>query len=98
MPRLGGGYGGKASRASQIACACALVAYKLNRKASLVMPLTDNMEAIGKRQAAYFEYEVRTDTTDTTDTPNSSIISIYGHGSRVSLIIIQTLLTFEYKN
>ncbi|XP_039757164.1 indole-3-acetaldehyde oxidase-like isoform X3 [Pararge aegeria] len=58
VPRLGGGYGGKASRASLIACACALVTFKLNRKASLVMPLTDNMEAIGKRQAAYFEYEM----------------------------------------
>ncbi|XP_052741992.1 uncharacterized protein LOC112054404 isoform X2 [Bicyclus anynana] len=58
VPRVGGAYGGKATRASQIACACALVAYKLNRRASLVMPLTDNMDAIGKRQAAYFEYEV----------------------------------------
>ncbi|XP_045774054.1 xanthine dehydrogenase-like isoform X1 [Maniola jurtina] len=58
VPRLGGAYGGKASRASLIACACALVAYKLNRKASLVMPLTDNMEVIGKRMPAYFEYEL----------------------------------------
>ncbi|XP_050344173.1 uncharacterized protein LOC126769429 isoform X2 [Nymphalis io] len=58
VSRVGGAYGGKASRAALSACACALAAHALNRSASLVMPLTDNMQAIGKRQAAYFEYEL----------------------------------------
>lgn len=58
VDRVGGAYGGKATRSSQVACACALVAHKLQRHASLVMPLTDNMNAIGKRQACYVEYEL----------------------------------------
>ncbi|XP_013192300.1 uncharacterized protein LOC106136327 isoform X2 [Amyelois transitella] len=58
VPRLGGAYGGKATRSALVACACALAAYKLNRTASLVMPMTHNMAAIGKRQECYVEYEV----------------------------------------
>ncbi|XP_072944523.1 uncharacterized protein [Epargyreus clarus] len=58
VPRVGGAYGGKASRSSMVACACALVAHKLNRRATLVMPLGANMAAIGKRQMCYAEYEV----------------------------------------
>ncbi|CAG9583060.1 unnamed protein product [Danaus chrysippus] len=58
VDRIGGGYGGKASRSSMVACACALVAYKLNKDASFVLPITDNMEAVGKRHAAYLNYEI----------------------------------------
>lgn len=58
VERIGGGYGGKASRSSVVACACALVAYKLNKDASFVLPITDNMEVIGKRHPAYLNYEV----------------------------------------
>lgn len=61
VPRLGGGYGGKGSRSSQIACACAVVAYKLNRTATLVMPIVDNMAAVGKRQECELDYEVSCD-------------------------------------
>lgn len=61
VSRVGGAYGGKASRSALIACACALVAYKLNRTATLVMPLVDNMEAIGKRQECDVDYEVSYD-------------------------------------
>ncbi|XP_046967892.1 indole-3-acetaldehyde oxidase-like [Vanessa cardui] len=58
VARVGGAYGGKASRSALAACACAVAAHALNRAATLVMPLTDNMHAVGKRQAAYFEYEL----------------------------------------
>ncbi|XP_047028071.1 indole-3-acetaldehyde oxidase-like [Helicoverpa zea] len=57
VPRVGGGYGGKASRSALVACASALVAHKLNRAAVLVLPLTQNMQAIGKRSATEFQYE-----------------------------------------
>ncbi|KAF9823384.1 hypothetical protein SFRURICE_006597 [Spodoptera frugiperda] len=57
VPRVGGAYGGKASRSALIACACALVAHKLNRSATLVMPLSQNMQAIGMRSACEFQYE-----------------------------------------
>ncbi|XP_045499508.1 indole-3-acetaldehyde oxidase-like isoform X1 [Colias croceus] len=58
VTRIGGGYGAKAGRSSLIACACALVAHKLNRDATMVLPLTHNMAAIGKRQPCYAEYEI----------------------------------------
>lgn len=60
VSRLGGGYGGKASRSSLIACASALVTHKLNRNATLTMPLVHNMRAIGKRSNCQFTYEVLT--------------------------------------
>ncbi|XP_013136142.1 PREDICTED: indole-3-acetaldehyde oxidase-like [Papilio polytes] len=58
VPRVGGGYGAKASRSAQVACACALAAHLLRRPAHLVMPLTHNMLALGKRCACLFQYEV----------------------------------------
>ncbi|CAG5043546.1 unnamed protein product [Parnassius apollo] len=58
VPRVGGAYGGKASRAALVACACALAASALQRPASLVLPLKHNMTAIGKRSACDFHYEV----------------------------------------
>ncbi|KAJ2951466.1 hypothetical protein O0L34_g13618 [Tuta absoluta] len=57
VSRVGGAYGGKASRSSLVACACALVAHRLQRAATFTLPLTHNMRAIGKRVACYTEYE-----------------------------------------
>ncbi|XP_043603195.1 indole-3-acetaldehyde oxidase-like isoform X2 [Bombus pyrosoma] len=59
--RLGGGYGAKISRATHVACACALVCYKLNRPARFVMSIESNMQAIGKRYDTRQEYEVGVD-------------------------------------
>ncbi|KAJ8675993.1 hypothetical protein QAD02_011779, partial [Eretmocerus hayati] len=59
--RLGGAYGCKISRATLIACACALVCYKLNRPARMVLKIEDNMKSIGKRSPSYFDYEVGVD-------------------------------------
>ncbi|CAK1583031.1 unnamed protein product [Parnassius mnemosyne] len=58
VSRVGGAYGGKASRSSLVACACALAASTLQRPASLVLPLRHNMAAIGKRSACDVQYEV----------------------------------------
>ncbi|CAG9135471.1 unnamed protein product [Plutella xylostella] len=56
--RVGGGYGGKASRAALPACLAALAASRLRRPARLVLTLEDNMRAIGKRQECRAEFEV----------------------------------------
>lgn len=56
--RLGGAYGAKISRATQIACACALVCYKLNRPVRFIMSIESNMLAIGKRYDTRQEYEI----------------------------------------
>ncbi|KAL0109816.1 hypothetical protein PUN28_013467 [Cardiocondyla obscurior] len=59
--RLGGGYGAKVNRSSQIACACALVCYKLNRPARFIMTIESNMQSQGKRNSARQEYEIGVD-------------------------------------
>ncbi|CAL7942348.1 unnamed protein product [Xylocopa violacea] len=59
--RLGGGYGAKISRATQIACACALACHKLNRPVRFVMSIESNMIAIGKRYDTRQEYEIGVD-------------------------------------
>ncbi|XP_073945954.1 uncharacterized protein isoform X2 [Choristoneura fumiferana] len=58
VPRVGGAYGGKASRSALVACACALVARKLNRTATLVLPIDHNMAIVGKRLRCYADYEI----------------------------------------
>ncbi|XP_067007633.2 uncharacterized protein [Anabrus simplex] len=60
--RMGGAYGCKVSRAAQVACACALAAYKLNRPVRLTMSIEHNMEAMGKRFPGLVEYEVHCDS------------------------------------
>ncbi|XP_043496073.1 indole-3-acetaldehyde oxidase-like [Polistes fuscatus] len=56
--RLGGAYGSKISRATQIACACALACHKLNRPARLIMSIESNMMSIGKRVPTKQDYEL----------------------------------------
>ncbi|XP_059486225.1 uncharacterized protein LOC132202920 isoform X2 [Neocloeon triangulifer] len=60
--RLGGGYGAKITRPSQLAGACAVASQKLNKAIRMVMPLTANMELAGKRFGIRNEYEVGVDT------------------------------------
>lgn len=59
--RLGGGYGGKVTRASQIACACALGTHLTHRPVRFVMTIESNMTTIGKRFALVSEYEIDVD-------------------------------------
>ncbi|XP_036145980.1 xanthine dehydrogenase isoform X2 [Monomorium pharaonis] len=59
--RLGGAYGAKVNRNVQIACACALVCYKLNRPVRFVMTIESNMQSQGKRYSTYQEYEIGVD-------------------------------------
>ncbi|KAJ3639854.1 hypothetical protein Zmor_003189 [Zophobas morio] len=57
----GGAFGGKITRASLIACATALAAYKLKKPVKMWLPLTTNMTAIGKRFPLSTDYEVGLD-------------------------------------
>ncbi|XP_028167400.1 xanthine dehydrogenase-like [Ostrinia furnacalis] len=56
--RLGGAYGIKISRSTQLAIASSLVAVKLNRPVRFIQALTTNMRAVGKRLPCSTDFEV----------------------------------------
>ncbi|XP_064073184.1 uncharacterized protein LOC113399628 [Vanessa tameamea] len=55
--RVGGGYGGKITRSSQIACAAALVSQLQGKPCRFILPLQTNMKIIGKRAPTYCKFE-----------------------------------------
>lgn len=76
--RLGGGYGGKISRASQIACACALACYRLKRRVRFVMSIEQMMSAIGKRNAAMNDYHLKVSPEGVIQALRSNMHSDFG--------------------
>jgi len=56
--RIGGSYGSKITKATHIACACAVAAHILKRPVRVVMDLETNMKMIGKRLPYFNKYEV----------------------------------------
>ncbi|CAH0677124.1 unnamed protein product [Chilo suppressalis] len=63
VTRLGGAYGIKISRSTQLAVASSLVVTKLNRPCRMIQALTTNMRAVGKRMPCSNEFEVGVDKT-----------------------------------
>ena len=61
--RMGGGFGGKESQASQWACLAALAAYKTNRPAKCRLDRDDDMMMTGKRHDFHVEYWAGFDKT-----------------------------------
>lgn len=57
--RLGGGFGGKISRATQIACACALAAFHLNRPTRFIQSIESMMGCLGKRYSNNSNYSIK---------------------------------------
>ncbi|EDW38594.1 GL11937 [Drosophila persimilis] len=55
--RIGGGYGGKATRCNLAAAAAAVAANKLNRPVRLVQSLESIMSTLGKRWAFHCDYD-----------------------------------------
>jgi xanthine dehydrogenase large subunit len=56
--RMGGGFGGKESQASQIACVAALLAWKTGRPVKLRLDRDDDMVLTGKRHDFRVDYDV----------------------------------------
>lgn len=55
--RIGGGYGGKATRSNLVSVAAALAAYKLNRPVRFVQTLESIMTTTGKRWSFHCDYD-----------------------------------------
>lgn len=55
--RIGGGYGGKATRCNLVALAASLAAYKLNRPVRFVQSLESIMTTTGKRWSFHCDYD-----------------------------------------
>ncbi|KAI5643278.1 molybdopterin-binding domain of aldehyde dehydrogenase domain-containing protein [Phthorimaea operculella] len=56
--RVGGAYGIKIARSSQVAIACSMVAKLMNRPCRFIQSLTTNMKAVGKRLPCINQFEV----------------------------------------
>lgn len=96
--RLGGGYGGKITRANLVCCASAIAATKLKQPVYIRMSLEDNTEVLGKRFPCLSEYEVGVDENGKIQFLNTSIWSNLGYLSNeaVFLGIIPEAMTSCY--
>jgi xanthine dehydrogenase molybdopterin-binding subunit B len=56
--RLGGGFGGKISRSTLVAVACAIAASELSRPVRIALDLDTNMALTGGRLPYYCHYKV----------------------------------------
>uniref|UniRef100_A0A182JAE5 Indole-3-acetaldehyde oxidase n=1 Tax=Anopheles atroparvus TaxID=41427 RepID=A0A182JAE5_ANOAO len=61
--RLGGAYGAKLTRATQIACACAIASHRTSVPVRMLLPLETSMASSGKRAGTVSEYEVSVEAT-----------------------------------
>uniref|UniRef100_A0A182PHL5 Indole-3-acetaldehyde oxidase n=1 Tax=Anopheles epiroticus TaxID=199890 RepID=A0A182PHL5_9DIPT len=59
--RVGGAYGAKLTRATQIACACAVAAFRTGVPVRMILPLETAMAGSGKRCGSVSEYEASFD-------------------------------------
>uniref|UniRef100_A0A240PPU5 FAD-binding PCMH-type domain-containing protein n=1 Tax=Anopheles epiroticus TaxID=199890 RepID=A0A240PPU5_9DIPT len=76
--RVGGGFGAKLTRASQIACACALAAHLSRRPVRFVMTIEANMSSIGKRYSCISNYQVEVDAKGTILKLTNNFMQDYG--------------------
>lgn len=61
--RIGGGYGGKATRCLPAACGAALGAYRLKRPVRFVQSMESMMNSLGKRWACHVDYSFHVKTS-----------------------------------
>jgi len=77
--RLGGAYGGKISRGTHIATACAIAAYTLGKPVRVQLDLADNMMMVGGRLPYYCKYKAGVDEQGLLQAVDMSIYSDCGY-------------------
>jgi len=77
--RLGGAYGGKISRATHVAAACAIAASALNKPVRIQLDLATNMTMVGGRLPYYCKYKAGVDEKGLLLAVDMSIYSDCGH-------------------
>lgn len=84
--RLGGGYGSKISRATLIACACAIGTHLTNKTVRLVLTVEQNMESVGKRHGVVSDYNVQIDSNGMIQKLRNDYSEDYGCSSNEPVI------------
>ncbi|CAL8082189.1 unnamed protein product [Orchesella dallaii] len=79
VKRLGGGYGGKISKAAHVAAACAVAAHVINRPVRVAVDLETNMKMIGKRAPYLTKYEAGIDNDGKIQSLNAKIFCDPGY-------------------
>lgn len=96
--RLGGGFGGKITRAPMIAGAVALAALKLQRPVAMRMSFEANMDMIGKRFPSAADYEVGVDNNGVIQYMEYKYYFDYGVGGNETMASFGlNIMTTSYK-
>jgi len=93
VSRLGGGFGGKTSRAAQIAGACAIGTYHTNRPVRLIGTMQNNMSFSGLRNPNVNEYEVKFNENGKILHLNHEFIEDYGSSLNEPVSMLTTPFT-----
>ncbi|XP_059482209.1 xanthine dehydrogenase/oxidase-like [Neocloeon triangulifer] len=91
VKRIGGGFGGKITRATHVAVACAVAANALKRPVRLVLDLKDNMRLLGGRAALKTEFKVDVDKEGKILNLDSAIYQNCGHSVNDSPLLYKTV-------
>lgn len=76
--RLGGSYGGKISRSTLVAVACAIAASELSKPVRISLDLDSNMALVGGRLPYYCQYKAGTDKNGLLQAVDLTIVSDCG--------------------
>lgn len=99
VKRMGGAYGAKITRASHVACACALACVKLRKPVRFVLTIESNMNVCGKRYPCLSAYNVGYDSANGKIEKFETTLSLdYGCSMNddVSIFIDETFKTGVY--
>jgi xanthine dehydrogenase/oxidase len=93
VKRIGGGFGGKETRASILALPVAIAAYKLKKPVRAVLDRDEDMQATGYRHPCLIKYKVAFHDTGKISAAVFDIFSNAGNYMDISCSVIVLVLT-----